>query len=575
MNIQRLRRVTAFFSALALCLVVLSGTSRAADAPAFAHRLPENVAAHIVIPDVGVLRERLSNCSWGRLLKDPLVADFRENLQQQIHTFIAARVHLPEGVSPDDLLNLPTGEITLTVLKPTEGKLPIVLSVDAAQASDTITALVKESVASSVAQGWTQSSIDHAGTTITVLKKVTDPDNDSSDNVRAIFLRDGCFVASNSSATLTQILDRWSGNVQGSFAANETLGRVQKVTLTPGREPALFWYLDPVGATISLLAQGATSDPTAAMVLVKLPEYGLTSFRGVGGTIDFAVGMHDTVTRIAGIVDQPVKSAMAVLHFPATDLTPPAWVSDDIDSCLLFNWDAQSAYGGVAQMADGVLGEGGFAKAIEGLSAKTDPPIHIKKDFIDGLTGHVMLLQGKPRITGDKSGAALLAIGLKDPDKIDGVLRQLIVEPGSKAGSRSVGKTIVAVFDGKRSNRTEVAVARGFLLVGNDGVMIDNVINSVTTEKHLVDSPEYRLLSANVPPQKSLFAFQRPVNQLGAAYSILKQGGVAIPGGVDLKLLPAFDRIQHYFRPTATWAAPTPDGFQYVSFSLQPEESMP
>ena len=388
--------------------------------------------------------------------------------------------------------------------------------------------------------------------------------------VRAIFQRDGFLVASNSVDALKQILDRWNGAVQGAFAANATLLQVQQATIKPGREPAFFWYLDPVGATVSLLSPQAASNPTAAMALSRLPKLGLTSFRGVGGTIDFATGDHDTVTRIAGVVNQPVSAAMALVQFPATDLKPPAWIPNEIDSCLIVNWDAQSAYSGAEQMADEFLGPNGLANALAVLSTRTDPPIHAKKDVIDGLTGQLTILQGKPAADSKQKGATLLAVGVKDPQKFQRVLRQVIDQPGSKAGSRTVGTTTVAVFDGKQSS-THLTVAHGALLVSNDAPLLDGIISSATGDP-LAGSADYRRLSAGVPAEKSLFSIQRPVNQLEVAYGLLKQGGVAVPGGIDLKLLPEFDRIRQHFLPTATWAAPTNDGFEYVSFSLPPEE---
>ena len=570
MKTQHTSRVVTFLSTLALFSAIASSIAIADEVPTFSRRLPDSVAAHIAIPDALVLRERLPNCSWGRLLNDPLVADFRDNLVGQILASIDASVQLPDGVSAEDLFNLDVGEITLTVLNPVNGNLPVVFSVDAAGSADTISSLVDETVAASVKQGWTRSAVEHAGTSITVLKGGVASKAESAASVRAVFQRDGHVVVANSVDALKQVLDRWSGSVQGAFAANPTLNQIQRVTMKPGREPALFWYLDPVGATASILSQGATSNPTAGMALSRLPKLGLTSFQGVGGTIDFATGAHDTVTKIAGVVKQPVSAAMALVQFPPTNLTPPEWVPNDVDSCMMLNWDTQSAYSGAEQMADEFLGPGGLANALEVLSTKTDPPIHIKNDILDGLTGKVMILQSKAGSNSGKGNATLLAVSLKDPQKFEGIVRQLIDQPGSKAGSRTVGATTVAVYDGKKSS-THIAVAHGVLLVGSDTVLLDKVINSAGGD-HLVESAHFRQLSANIPAAKSLFAIQRPIGQLEVAYGILKTGGVAVPEGIDLKLLPTFDKIQHHFLPTATWAAPTADGFQYVSFSLPPTE---
>mgnify|MGYP003675939796 FL=1 len=428
MKFQHVSRVVAFLSTLIFVSAIGSSLANADEAPAFSRRLPDSVAAHVAIPDAQVLRERLPNCSWGRLLNDPLVADFRANLVGEIRASIDASIRLPDGVSAEDLLNLNVGEITLTVLKPIDGNLPVVFSVNAAGAADTISKLVSESVNASESQGWAKFVVEHAGTSITVLAGGTDAaaGDTSTGNVRAVFQRDGFVVVGNSVETLKQVLDRWSGSVQGAFAANSTLNQIQQVTMKPGREPALFWYLDPVGAAVSLLSQGAASNPTASMALSRLPKLGLTSFRGVGGTIDFATGVHDTVTRIAGVVKQPVSAAMALVQFPPAKLTPPEWVPNDVDSFMMLNWDPQTAYSGAEEMADEFLGPGGLVNALQVLSTKTDPPIHLKNDILDGITGEVMILQGKTGASVARKNATLLAVNLKDPKKFEGIVRQLI-----------------------------------------------------------------------------------------------------------------------------------------------------
>jgi hypothetical protein len=239
MKIQHAFRVVAVLSTLVLFQAIASSVAIADETSSFSRRLPDSVAAHIAIPDARALRERLPNCSWGRLLNDPLVSDFRGNLAGQLRAFIDSTVQLPDGVSAEDLLNLDVGEITLTVLKPVDSNLPVVFSVDGAGASETVSKLVDESIAASVKQGWKRSSVEHAETSIIVLTRGTDSADGSSDDVRAVVLRDGYVVVANSVDALKQVLDRWSGSVQGAFAANPTLGQVQRVTMKPGREPAM------------------------------------------------------------------------------------------------------------------------------------------------------------------------------------------------------------------------------------------------------------------------------------------------------------------------------------------------
>lgn len=567
---MRIRNTSRVMFIAPMLLFVLSACHSACgdEALPFSRRLPDSVAAHLTIPDAGDVRERLPKSSWGRLLNDPQMSEFRNDLTDQLRAFIGASIQIPEDVPVDDLLRLDVGEVTLTVLKPVDGNLPVVFTVETGSAGRTVDTLVQSSIRDSLRQGWQRSSINHADSIVTILKH--DATETRPEEVLVILQRDGYLVVSNSVDSLKQILDRWSGTVQGSFAENATLDRVQRVVIQPDRQPALFWYLDPVGSAVSLLSHGAATNPTTATALSRLPKLGLTSFRGVGGTVDFATGDHDTVTRMAGVVDQPASAAVALVQFPATELTPPVWIPNDVDSFLMANWDAQTAYAGAEQMADEFLGPGGLAKALDVLSTKTNPPIHLKKDVIDGMTGQVMIIQSRPARQPKQKRATLLAIPLKTPPDFERIIRQLIDQPGSKAGSRTIDRTTVAVFDGKQSS-THLTVAHGALLISNSAPLLDSIVSPSTSDP-LIESADYRRLTASIPMKKSLLSIQRPVNQLQSIYDILKQGGVAVPGGLDLKLLPPFDRIQHHFLPTATWAAPTSDGFQYVSFSLPPQE---
>jgi hypothetical protein len=59
-------------------------------------------------------------------------------------------------------------------------------------------------------------------------------------------------------------------------------------------------------------------------------------------------------------------------------------------------------------------------------------------------------------------------------------------------------------------------------------------------------------------------------------FTLMKAGTATGKNSPNLALLPEFQKIQHHFLPTATYAtsttlAPNVSGFQYVSFTLAPQ----
>jgi len=263
---------------------------------------------------------------------------------------------------------------------------------------------------------------------------------------------------------------------------------------------------------------------------------------------------------------------------------------------VLFNWDASAAWSAFDETADRLLGPGQFDNAVQSLATNPKgPEIRLKEDVMDNLTGRLIVLEGQPQTAGkaqpartaEPAGSAqparpvptarpaatpatLFAAGLKDQGTMQAILKRIAERRGSDAGSRQVDDRLVYIYQRSKDRIVNVTVANGFLMICDHPQLLDQAIRKRKEFEALARSAEFQRHVARVPQQTSILGFQKSATQVGTVYNLLKQTPFAGSSGVDTSLLPPFEKVQHYFLPTMTWAAPIADGFQYVSFSLRP-----
>lgn len=547
------------FRKLCVACLVLTGLlvrlTLAGDGVPFEQRLPDSAAIYVRIPDGVALQDRFWKSSWGQLAADESMSAVRQDTLRYWQNRLAQSGVLPGDLTLPELLAGSTGELAFAVLMP-PGSRPVVALTAELKAARTIHERV---LSQAVSAGATREDIVHQEVPIALL---TASGRNGMKRQLAVFRREDRLVAASSLELARSIVDRWSGQPAGSLAKTAGFQQVfaAGVATEPNRQPGLTWFVQPEQILGSPSPAGPRAGLTQALV---------RGLSGLGGTLDMQAGRYDTILQVSAAVADD-NALAGLFNLPASEQSLPAWVPDSVSSCAVLNWDSERAWLKLEQLADQTLGAGQFARSIETFAAaETGPMIHLKRDIVEQFSGQVAVLQGQGAASADglasDSSATLLALGVKDAAAVQQVLERL-TKAGAK--SRQAGDARVYHLQRKAGSELHLAVGHGALLLSDDAALIECSLTVDIKTARLVDAREWKTLAPLMPRRTSLIGVQHSAEQLRSALELLRRLPAG-QGGVDFSRLPPFEKIQPHLRPTGSWAAPTPHGFQYVSFTLK------
>lgn len=586
----------------ALLIVALLATASpvdAADVPA-AKRLPPEVVFYVTAPNVSDLKSRFKQHSFGRMIADPALGDFLDGITTSLaEASDQAKAEL--GVSLDDLLDLPSGTVTLAVFAGGERPLGWLTLVDFGKNRATIDKLLVKASEGLVQGGAKKTLVEAGGASITSFQlpappkpNPTDPNAESGLTVPKSllnvgwFIKDTTLVMGNGAGTLRSVLARWDGEHTATFAGNPIYRYIAKHGASDGPQPVLEWYFDPITTVQSVILASDPNNFQAQLALGFLPTLGLDKVKAIGGTVNIATPKFDEVTRTVIYVDTPRTGALNILKFPAVAQQPPKWVPASSTSYWSLNWDLQAAWRGVANIVDSfnAQGPGTFDQlADEAARQPNGPMIHPKKDLIDHLSGRIQLITDSPETAEGQPSASrmLLALGIKNASGITATIGKLANTPGSPLVARQFrGVTIYDLPNplqagaGVGTDGMALAVHQGQLMLAMPGTLLEQIIRGDV--KPLSESAEYKQLATAFPTRTSVISFGKSDSQMKSVYDLIKGGGLPLPPNaganalpLDFTKLPPFETIKKYLQPSGTYIIPDENGVVIVGFSLRPK----
>lgn len=585
---------TALFAAL-LAIQFAAGPLAAADKVPSDKLLPPTVYAYISIPNITELKSRFMETSTGALVSDPALNDFWAEIKPKLDD-ASGELTKNLGVSLNDLLALPTGEFAVAYAQPEGKQAALVGLLDYGESEEVVEKLLKKAQEALEEQGATRSVQDFEGTEIVVYtfgksdsdaadkedsdEGESEEGNESVGSTLAYFLKDSYVVAGSNVAILETVLGRWSGESESTFATNEVYRYILDKCRSGGTKSVADFYVDPIGLATNLIGTYGQQNFAAQMALGFLPAIGLTNFKAIGGSVDFGGDEYDSVVRAFAYVEQPTTGLLNVLRFPATEQSPPKWVSEDATTYFAINWDVEGAYGAVEELVDTFQGPGALEQIIDELAESgAGPQVHIKKDIIDQLTGSIHVVSDMADPDDVQSSRFLVALGVKDETKIKALLAKVAESEGFPAEQREFEGTLIYEMDLPVPGQTEatkmgVCFAHNAFMFSTNVTLLESVIRASSDQPTLADSDEYKHIAKHFPDQTSLLGFQNQRTEMKALYEVFRsgQGGEMTGGaleGVDFSKLPPFETIEHHLLPTGTYAIPDERGALIVSFSVK------
>lgn len=583
---------------LAVALVVSSASRLAwsAEKVPSDRLLPPNVYAYVSVPNCPDLKSRWTQTMLGKLREEKSLGPFWEDVDKQVEK-ISGEIEKNVSVKLGDLLSLPAGEVALAVVQAPGKPIGFVAIMDYGTNEATLDKLLEAAAKKSGEEGAKKSEKDIDGTKVilyTMEKKEKEEgkdDDKKSENGAdgkaekeanrevAYFQKDSYFVLASDISIVEAVLARWDGKHSQTFAEHKPYAYILEQSRTGNSSPALVWYLNPIDLVRAAIASNPQAAQQAGMFLGMLPVLGLSNFKAVGGAMDLATEEYDSVSRTLLYVEQPTTGILNMFQFPATEQTPPSWVTDDATSYFAINWNASSAYDAVEALYDTFTGPGAFAGMIDSFASNEQgPKVHLKKDLIDQISGQMHVTSDAPNADDPAKQRFLFAIDVKDNAKMKTVLESVAKVPGFPGEAREFhGHTIYEMEApppvGDGSSKFGICVSDGHLLITNDVTRIDQLILADKDRKPLSESAGYKKIAKIFPAKTSMLSYSRQDTQIQALYDMLRNGTIGGEiEGIDFSKLPPFEAIRKYLPATGSYVVPDKNGALFVSFSLKADK---
>ncbi|MFK7819707.1 MAG: hypothetical protein AB8G99_13390 [Planctomycetaceae bacterium] len=579
-------RLTSRVAAVAI-LGLLTGPMAYAQATAQAgvqadQRLPESTFMYFSIPNVNTMKERMAKSHGSGMWTDPAFDEFKEELMNALGgQFDEVKTELQEnlGVTPMELLQIPSGQVTLAVSS-VDDEFGLIAFIDFGDSRRVVDGLMKKMAEAMDAEGVKMETEDFSGTEISVFA-IPGADNNPVANSLHYCIRDTELVISTNMALMKNALSNWDGSDADTFSTNGNWAYVKERCGSGNANPAMAWFVDPIGLVNDVLGSGMLP-PQAAAVGAFLPVLGLDKLNGMGGAMDMNVGKYDVISKTVYLCKDP-SGVLKVMTLKEGDMTPPKWIPKAVAMYSGMNWDVSGAYKAVEDLVDSFGTPGEMASQIDQM-ANQGPGIHIKNDIIDQLTGKIQMVNGQGGGQEGAAGAAALlspsmviALGCKDEAAMNKLLTKLTETAGFPGEVREFrDSTIIEIPNPQGGPTMALTVARGSLMFSTDVKLVEQLARG--GEESLVDSAAYKRVAAEFPAKAMALTFIDVKSSYKSMYESFRDGDPAemFPGmgemleNIDFSKLPKFDVLAKYMLPSGGYTVTDDRGAYSQTFTLKP-----
>lgn len=618
-------RLSVSWIMLAVCGVLLTAQSTALAVPPSDTLLPVTTTGYVSVPKVDSLLDAWRQTQIGRLLDDPLMQPFAEDLQRQLKEKWS-RSHARLGLSIEDLEQLAGGELALAVIKPAdEERAALAVLADVTGKEQEAEAILAKLAANLEKQGAKRSSAAHHGVKLTIYE--SPPRRGQSQPLHAAyFIHEGLFVASDQVPVASDIAGRLAKPKKDTLASvsayQAVMERCQKGQ--PRIEPQVRWFIDPIGLAESFRSWQEHRRKGETEYVKIARNQGFDAIRGIGGVVNLSDDQYDMLHRTYVYAPPPYELAMRMMVFPnGGDFAPESWVPRNISSYMSFQCDIVNAFDRCDTLFDEIYGdEGVWQDTLEGI--KEDTGIDMRRHLIVHLGQRVNVITDYETPITPTSQRRLAAIEAKNPKALAQVIeRSMRDDPRAKL--RKVGEYDVwevlpeemesleldiqeadaadepreeseEVAGGQRmmSTSSAMTVAKGYLLVSSHVALLEKVLENLGPGDQLAGDGDFQRVIAEFQQlgakETSAQGFARSDEQYRVTYELFRQGrlpeadtflghflnfllgeekeGMTRKPRLDGSKLPEYQQVRKFFGPAGSFAASESNGWYLVGFML-------
>jgi len=449
----------------------------------------------VSVPNVELLSQHWNQTQFGKLMQDPVMQPFVEDLKQQVQNKLS-QTSIRLGVSWDDLKGVASGELAIALLQPWDrsieqprieaageeaaakakaaGKKPdaiaaaraaavtkaredldaqrrqqaaVVLLVDVTGRLEAAQELLGKITQNQLEKGATRSELELHGTRVSVF---TFPKKEGQTTQRQAFygIHQDQLIATDRQDVLSSLLVRFDQPGTGLLQEFPPFVATMNSTRTAmGQTQAhIRWFLEPFGYTEVSRAYNGGRKRRGTDMLRVLSNQGFTAIQGLGGQIALKTDRHDirhhTLIYAPAVAREPGDAsstkynlAARMLDFPNTEhLTPQPWIPRDLATHLTFNWKMKEAFWNAETLVNEMAGDDVFQDVMANIELDPHgPQIKVKEEFTDHLAERATLISDYRLPITTKSERILVAIQVNSPDSVmQTVNRAMENDPAAK-----------------------------------------------------------------------------------------------------------------------------------------------
>jgi len=534
--------------------------------------LPQKTMAMVSVPSVQEFKARYDETIWSDFFSNPEMAQFWGSLSKPIVETLN-EFGKEYGIEWKELSEIPTGEVTFSLTRVKRGVIGVTLSLEYGDQSDAVEKLLASVEENLEKAEKTRETVEIEGTELVFYDLL--PEGAASQQQLAWFQKDGFLVISSQLGALEAILLRWSGENADVLAEKEDFKYIRERCRVEGSEPVMYWYLDPLFVIrTGLETQGATQQ---ALFQTFLPRLGLDKFKSVGGSVDLATERYEKVAQVVVYADAPRTGVLKLFQANTTAITPPEWVSENIQSFMIYHWQLEESLLAARSLVD-TFQPGSFDRMMDGFA---DHPgaqgLHPQKDFLDLLNG-VMAVEVTSPPSGDDSDKpiVLLAAELKDSERMGDVLAKVQKMDNAAIKVRNFQGTTIYQLPLSGEQMLELMISQNTLFFSDSSISIEQILRGGDSYQRLKDTSIFQKMAAEAPESAGMWGIsqtslqlERTTQQISQILDTLPQNDSSDEVRELLKNFPETDTLKKYFPDTFFYVTEDERGVYWKTYSLR------
>ncbi|MEW4561702.1 hypothetical protein AB1K70_04205 [Bremerella sp. JC770] len=588
---------------LGLMLSAFLVSSAWAERPNAAKIVSDQTFAFLRVANAPDFIAKMEQTAIGKAANDPQMQPFVSGIWQTLKQS-AANAEERSGITLEELLSIPQGELAAGVVAMQEGNPGVVIFCDLGKDTRVIEQVVSllETVAGNDGALIERSQFKDAE--ITLIRGNNGP--------LAICIHENVLVLSNRIEVVEDTLEHWSGDREDSLASDDRFSTIVSSSRGTKDEPAqMIWYINPIDGMRNV----TRNQSGAAYIMGFLPVLGLDGVKAIGGSYIAATEDFDTIGHLHIMLERPRTGVIEMIALKNASTEPEGWVPEDVTNYMTSNWDLEKSYSALENLYDSIFGDGKLAEEIDRrINQRTG--IDFKTEVIDNLEGKFTLVQWYEPPARINSQATFIAAKVKDRAMMQRTLDRIVESLprlNDNVEKRNFGDATFYVADAanapipedvsderrqRMENRRALRPEPCFGLIGDylffadrPGIVEHVAMTYGGDAPRLAEDLSFKLvlnkLQDHAGERKvAMVSFARPEESLRMIYELVQAESTKdfigqraerndffknLQGNLDANPLPDFNVISQYLAPSGAIMVDDETGLHWIGFSLKRE----